>query len=518
MLGQALLWAVTPYDLQDAPFDVRGLANPVGVDGAASPVVVGAAALVSVAAVVVAFGSLLARWRAARGEARQQLKWLAVGGALAVLLFVVAFATPPPGSEVIAALAVLPIPVAVVVSGRRARLWEVDLVVSAGLRYATLSVLVITVYTAVVALLGARSGAPVVATAVAAVVLLPVHDRVRRWANEWVHGEPDDPGTALARLGDRLAATPDPADLPDRLLPVIAERVASLLRASYVAIELPGEGGVAQGLRPPQVDRYPLTYAGTPVGTLVLDARSRSASERRLLGRLAGQAAVAVHSVGLARDARDARREAVAAREEERRRLRRDLHDGVGPVVAGLALQAELARDLVTEDPQRAADLLAQLAPRLNGVVAEVRTLVHDLRPPTLDELGLAGAVRELAVRFQGSGREVVTAADDLGELPAAVELAAYLVVGEALANAVRHGEPRHIVVRLRRDPDSVVPEVGDDGAGMPDAPVPGVGLASMRERAEELGGRVEVGTGPDGRGTVVVATFPIGPADERDG
>ena len=354
-----------------------------------------------------------------------------------------AFATPPPGGEVVAALAVLPIPVAVVIAGLRARLWEVDLVVSAGLRYATLSVVVVAVYAAVVALLGARSGAPVVATAVAAVVLLPVHDRVRRWANEWVHGEPDDPGTALARLGDRLEATIDPADLPDRLLPVVAERVATLLRSSVRRRGAPRgrrRGARKHGRRRSTASLWPTPAARS--ATLVLDARSRSAAERRLLGRLAEQAAVAVHSVGLARDARDARREAVAAREEERRRLRRDLHDGVGPVVAGLALQAELARDLVTQDPERAAELLAQLAPRLNGVVAEVRTLVHDLRPPTLDELGLAGAVRELAVRFQGSGREVATSADDLGELPAAVELAAYLVVGEALANAVRHGRP----------------------------------------------------------------------------
>ena len=427
-----------------------------------------------------------------------------------------AFVTPPPGGEVVAALAVLPIPVAVVVAGLRARLWEVDLVVSAGLRYATLSVVVIAVYAAVVALLGARSGAPVVATAVAAVVLLPVHDRVRRWANEWVHGEPDDPGTALARLGDRLEATVDPADLPDRLLPVVAERVATLLRSSYVAVELARGRRRGARDRPAKVDRFPLAYAGSSVGTLVLDARSRSPAERRLLGRLAEQAAVAVHSVLLARDARR-RREAVAAREEERRRLRRDLHDGVGPVVAGLALQAETARDLVDAGPPRAAELLERLVPRLNGAVADVRTLVHELRPPTLDELGLAGAVRELAVRFRtrARGRHVG------GRARRAAGRRRPRGVPHRGRGPRQRGAPRRATARRR----AASPRRGLGGrrggrrrrAGCL-RPRARVGLRSMSERAEELGGRAVVGTGPDGRGTVVVATFPLGPASERGG
>jgi two-component system NarL family sensor kinase len=202
--GQSVMWALTPYDRQDVPFDVRGLENPVGVSAAAEPAIIGVAAAVTALAMVIALASLAVRWRHADDQPRQQLKWLGLGGVTSVLLFVAGLMVAEPLSEIVAASAVLPLPVAATVAALRHRLWDVDLVVAAGLRYAVLSAIVVAVYATVVSLLGARSGAPVAATAVVAVVLLPLHGRVQRWVNEWVYGEPDDPGTALARLGDRL--------------------------------------------------------------------------------------------------------------------------------------------------------------------------------------------------------------------------------------------------------------------------------------------------------------------------
>ena len=199
-----------------------------------------------------------------------------------------------------------------------------------------------------------------------------------------------------------------------------------------------------------------------------------------------------------------------APREEERRRLRRDLHDGLGPALAAVALQAETARDLVDEDPSAAVALLDRLVPRLNEAVADVRTLVHDLRPPTLDELGLAGSVRELATRFATPTRAVSVDAEELEVLPAAVDLAAYRIVSECLANAAKHSAASTVRLALRRSGASLQVEVHDDGVGLASGAVPGVRLRSMRERAEELGGSCRVGRGEAGTGTTAVATLPL--------
>lgn len=510
LAAQAVNWALLPYDLQDVPLVVRELTNPVGLTVAASPAVVAPITLLTVAAAALALASVAVRWRASTGDRRQQLKWLLVGGAATVVVFALGFVIPQPVGEYVAALGALPIPLACGIAALRHRLWDVDLVVSVGLRYTMLSAVIIAVYSAVVALLGASTGAPVIATVVVAVVLLPLHSLLQRWTNRLVFGESDDPVTALARLGDRLEATSDPADVADRLLPEVAARVSSLLQSPYAAIRSADGVIVEHGDRPDDVDRVALRYGGAEVGVLELTPRARSRAEARRLDQLARQAAVAVHSVLLTREARRSRQLIVAAREEERRRLRWDLHDGVGPAIAGLALQAETARDLVADDPLAATAILDRLVPRLNGAVADVRAIVHELRPPTLDELGLAGAVRELATRFAVRGRRVDADVSELGELPAAVDLAAYWIISEALANTARHSDARTIRVAVRRDGRWLRLEVADDGTGIDaDAPA-GVGLASMRARAEEVNGHCTIGPAADGSGVVVAARLPL--------
>lgn len=513
--AQALSWALTPYELQDVPLTVRDLTNPVGITAAASPIVFGVVTSVTVFAVAVSLASVAARWRASTGERRQQLKWLLVGGAATVVVFALGLVVPQPAGEVVAALAAIPLPAACGVAALRHRLWDVDLVVSVSLRYAILSAVVIAVYATVVAVLGASTGAPVVATGVVALVLLPLHSRLQRWTNRLVHGEPDDPSTALARLGERLAATSDPADVADRLLPEVVARISTLLKTPYAAIRLADGGVIEHGAPTEELDRVPLSFGGAEVGTLELARRARSRGERHRLDLLARQAAVAVHSVLLTREARRSRQLVVAAREEERRRLRWDLHDGVGPSIAALALQAETARDLVADDPDAATRILDRMVPRLNGTVADVRAIVHELRPPSLDELGLAGAVRELATRFAGSDRRIDVDLSEVGDLPAAVDLAAYRIVSEALANAVRHSGAATVRVTARRDGTWLNLAVVDDGHGLrADAPA-GVGLASMRARAEELNGRCVIGPAPDGTGTSVSAVLPLTLAKE---
>lgn len=522
----ALGWALTPYADQDFPEALAGWTNPVGTDLASSPPATALGFVLLVAAVGVSIAALVVRWRRSADLERQQLKWVLLGVAGTVLLVVVGRLMPVEATGALAAAAMLPLPVSIGVAVLRHGLWDVDLVISRALLYVSLSAVVIVGYVAAVWLVGSLVDATLTATglsavtaAVVALAVLPLHARVQRAVNRLVHGDVDEPYAVLARLGDRLGAAEDPEHLAEQVLPSVVEQVCRSLRARGAQLVL-ADGSVASYGSGPEDGtalEVPLEYAGLQVGRLsVTRAGGFGWDDKRALDRLGRQAAVAAHTVLLAREARQAREEIVVAREEERRRLRRDLHDGVGPSLAAVALQVETARDLTAEDPAAAATLLDRLVPRLNAAVADVRALVNDLRPPTLDELGLASAARELAGRLSTSSTRVEVDVDDLGELPAAVEVAAYRITAEAVTNAVRHAGAARVDVRLYRSGDDMIVEVADDGRGI--APPAdgaarqdgaGVGLGSMRERAEELGGTLGVTAGTAG-GTCVRAVLPL--------
>lgn len=518
LLTASAIWAITPYDKQDFPLQLRDLANPIGLPLATHPATVAAMGVLLLSSTGLALASLAVRWRRSTGLARQQLKWLLLGVAATLVLAGLARAFPAGPTEVIAGLAILPVPIVLVIAVLRYGLWEIDVVISRSIVYATLSVAVIGVYLATVWLLGSAlgdwTGAPVVATAFAAIIALPLHARLQRWVNLRIHGAVEEPHVALARLGDRLAAASDPQELSTRVLPAVVEQITRSLRASGARLVLT-DGTTAAFGAPIDADatggaaRVPLSYGGAPTGELTVHrAGGLNASDQQVLARLATQAAVAAHTVLLAHEVQRAREEIVIAREEERRQLRRDLHDDIGPALAALALQAEAALTLSADDPGAAAAMIARLAPRLNATVGDVRALVHELRPPNLDEFGLAASVAELAVRM--STPEVAVNADvpQLMGLSAALDVAAYRIVAEAVTNAVRHAGASVVDVRLAVMGNTLELEVSDDGCGLPADPVPGLGLASMRLRAEELGGELTVSTGSGG--TRVNAQLPL--------
>jgi signal transduction histidine kinase len=236
------------------------------------------------------------------------------------------------------------------------------------------------------------------------------------------------------------------------------------------------------------------------------------AADRRLLEGLARQAGVAAYAVRLTTDLQRSRERLVAAREEERRRLRRDLHDGLGAQLAGLNVQAGSLRRLIPHDPAAADELVVELREELRGAIADIRRLVYDLRPPALDDLGLVGALRRLAERYGLEGQQpqvLVEAPEDLPRLPAAVEVAVYRITQEALTNVVRHAQAKRCIVRLAVMKEDVALDILDDGVGIPAEPTAGVGLSSMRERAAELGGSCVVESVPKG-GTRVLVCLPL--------
>jgi signal transduction histidine kinase len=334
-------------------------------------------------------------------------------------------------------------------------------------------------------------------------------------------GKRSDPYDVVAGLASTLEST----DEGPQQLAAVARAVATAFRVRYVCVEVDrgnGERVVAtHGARPARTRSVPIVYRGAEVGRMGLPARGpRSRLSRRdeqLLGDLVRQAATAARTSGLAEELQRSRERLVTAREEERRRIRRDLHDGLGPVLSGVVFQLEGARLLVEKDPVTAADRLQDVSRTVQDVVADVRRLVHDLRPPALDDLGLVGALRQLAGQLarggpataSPAGPVITVSADGLGPLPAAVEVAAYRIVAEALTNTVRHAEAGRAGVRLCVGEGTLRLEVADDGRGLGEDVPAGVGLRSMRERALELGGRVEVACPPAG-GTVVTAELPL--------
>jgi signal transduction histidine kinase len=214
-----------------------------------------------------------------------------------------------------------------------------------------------------------------------------------------------------------------------------------------------------------------------------------------------------------------ARERLVTAREEERRRLRRDLHDGLGPALAALTLKVGAARKLLPRDREAADALLAELSDDIQATVSDIRRLVYDLRPPTLDELGLVGAIRERATQYsfgnagngsdvEGALRVIVIAPERLPALPAAVEVAAYRIAVEALTNVARHAHAHTCQVRLTLD-EALQLDISDDGIGLSPERRSGVGLTAMRERALELGGVYVVESAVEG-GAHIMARLPI--------
>jgi signal transduction histidine kinase len=351
------------------------------------------------------------------------------------------------------------------------------------------------------------------ATGLVAVMFEPLRARLQHAVDRLLYGEREAPYRALARLGEQLQST---LAADDVFRHVVATVHDALGRPAYAALELQGTDGAATaaaatGVPTTDAEHIELVYRGERVGRLVVGGYD---GDRKLLEGAATHAAAAVHAVQLAERLQHTREQLVLAREEERRRLRHDLHDELAPTLAGLALTAATAGDLLERDLGAARRLVGELQTALRTSVADVRRLAHDLRPPVLDELGLLAALHERAHQFEtGALRVEVQAPAALPRLPAAVEVAAYRIGSEALLNVVRHAQATCCSVRLAACDARLRLEVLDDGIGIRDGAVAGVGLRSMRERALELGGTLSIDARPEG-GTRVVAELPVGVAD----
>ena len=315
----------------------------------------------------------------------------------------------------------------------------------------------------------------------------------------------------MTHFGRRLAeAVPG-----DDAAPLLVTSIGEALGDGQVALRMSGTSGVVAEFGGVPADggerlSFPVVYEDAVLGELEVVTRRRiSDRDRQLIELVTQQAAVALRAAALTGELRRARERLVATREEERRRLHRDLHDGLGPTMASLSQRLELAERVLVDDPDQASELLDGCAEQTRSAIADLRRLVYGLRPPALDELGLAGAIEETCRRFgDPDGLSIDIVAAELPPLPAAVEVGAYRIATEAVNNVARHAGAASCMVRLSVDDGLLALSVADDGQGAPDA-ASGGGLSTMRERAEELGGRVSLSANHP-RGTVVSAVLPI--------
>jgi signal transduction histidine kinase len=460
--------------------------------------------VVTVAAVV----QLVQRWRAGDELRRQQLLLFAWAAALTILTPAIAIVIG--GGDWIFAVTSLPLPIAVGFAILARGLYDLRTAANRTLVWLTLSIAVAGVLALVIGiggLLGRSASTPWlswIAAGVAAACFAPLRDVLQRGINRLTYGKWTEPYELLAELGQQLEASSD----VDRLLADVAAELHELgLQDVRIAAADSADGDDDSDDRV----AIPLSAYGALVGALSYregDAQLRP-RDRRLVEDLAGHLGGVLHARLLMHDLQRARERLVLGREEERRRLRRDLHDGLGPALAGHLLRLDvIARGLPAgSDTARLVDTLRD---ELRDTVQDVRRLVEGLRPPALDELGLGGALRQVASRLAGgSGVATTVQCDDVPNLPAAIEVAAYRIATEAMTNVIKHARARTCGIEVRVEPDALTVRVQDDGVGLPDTSAGrGHGLRTMRERAEELRGSFDAYASD--AGTVVVARLPL--------
>ncbi|MGH8861726.1 MAG: histidine kinase, partial [Jatrophihabitantaceae bacterium] len=461
-------------------------------------------AVFTLGAIVGASAGLVSRWRRRGPVVRQQLLLFSCGVVLAAvfLIAVIIVAVSSPNGSLprwTFAVAGLPLPIAIAIATLNHGLYDLRRAANRTILWMLMSAILVGIYAAVVltavALVPDRGAwwASAGAAIVTALVLVPLRERLQRLVGRVVYGRWREPYEVLSALAERLGAAAD----VDRLLDAAVAQLGSELDLQDIGVRDLDGATVTGAAGSDGATSVPLQAYGTTVGWLDFRRPDRelSASERRLVRDLASHLGGTLHARALLRDLQHTRERLVLAREEERRRLRRDLHDGLGPALAGLTLKAETAQAMLPPDAADAARQLQDLSEEIRMTVGDVRRVVEGLRPPALDELGLLGACTEIVKRLTAAGGVLagVQVDDRLPPLPAAVEVAAFRIVQEAVTNIVRHAHARNCCLSLASTARELVVTVKDDGIGLGEHARRGNGLATMRERAEELGGTFTV-------------------------
>jgi two-component system NarL family sensor kinase len=361
--------------------------------------------------------------------------------------------------------------------------------------------------------LGPPWGVKIIIVGIVALTLRPVRRWLQSQINVLIYGQHDDPYILISQVNQQLQAMTS----PQSTLPAVAETIARTLKLPYLAIETNHNSTplhIEFGRLPTEAELTALLllYLDKPMGELRVAPRrvneALSEADVSLLRDVAQQMGIALHAAQLTAELQGSRERLVVAREEERRRIRNDLHDGLAPTLSSVQMQLGAIRNLIHQNPAQAEAVANDLRDDLRQATAEIRQLVYDLRPPMLDELGLVGAIRS----FRVTGPEVrfeVIAPEPMPALSAAVEVAVYRIASEAVHNVVKHAQATACVVCIEVAEGRLSLSVTDNGRSFPAKLNAGVGLHSMKERAAEVGGTFSIQPGADG-GLRVMASLPL--------
>jgi signal transduction histidine kinase len=444
------------------------------------------------------------------GDQRRQLLWLVLGFGSSVpfaVLYLVA-ADNLPGSPTlvmfVASLLGLPLPLGLGFALVAPQDRDVRALISRTVLVIVMLTMTVALFSTVAAVLQETAGQRpsigvlgVLATVIAA-GFHPVLLQARASIDELLFGGRADPVETLSLLSDDLMSGTGPPEWLETLRTTLAVPSLSVERDGAV---ISSAGPAYTGLTSSLELRAGTVLVGRLVVGLPRDQRVLPPTMRAVLALVAGPLAQALQADSLTEQLQGSRRQAVEELEEERRRVRRDLHDGLGPSLAGVAYSADAVGNLIDTDPVQAAEILRELRADVGEAIAEIRRIVYGLRPKALDELGLLGAIEQRVCRLgtpDGRALAVTTSSPVLPSLPAAVEVVAYRVAVEAVTNVARHAGVAEATLCLLLDGDHLELIVSDQGPGTGSWPE-GVGIASMRERVEQIGGELELGGGPEG-------------------
>jgi signal transduction histidine kinase len=527
-----------------------GVGNPVGVgepNGVVDVVLVVAtiALLVTAALGIV---SVVFRYRSVTGEERQQVRWLALVGAMLGVLFVISFVVSVVicgGSDHGACGAIgtllfvaffsvlaLGLPIACGVAILKYRLYDLDVVVKKTVVFAVVAAFITALYVVIVVAVptltvGAGSGSgfsplALATTVIVAILFQPVRNRARRLADRIVYGRRATPYEVLSEFSERLSEAYSTDDVLPRMVELVRQsagassvRVGVLIGNEIVPSATSPNGHRAEGpLLPPTeeaapleqpLQSFPVRHQGELLGAIEVELPANdpmTPAKRKLVQDLASQAGLVLRNVRLIEELRASRRRIVTAQDARAKKLERNIHDGAQQRLVALTVKLRLAEQLAKRDPDKAAEMLADLQRETTETLEELRDLARGIYPPLLADKGLVEALRAQARK---AAVPVVVEADGVGRYPQEVEAAVYFSCLEALQNVAKYAEANGARIRLRAGEGELVFEVDDDGRGFDAANAPrGSGLQGMADRLEALGGRIEIESAP-GKGTTVI-------------
>ena len=493
--------------------------------------------------------SMFARFRGSSGIERQQIKWVAFG-------FLAAFLANASGdlieeptlSALVGGFGFMAFPASVGVAVLRFHLYDLDVVVRKAFLYAALAVFATIVYLAIVIGVGAWVGRDsslltMAAAVVVAVTFQFVRARLTRFADRLVYGKRATPYEVLSEFSERVGGAYADDDVLPRMVRVLGEGVGAERADVWLAVgdELRDVATWPSGQEPrppmslhdgsqqPIGDTgrgFPVKHSGELLGVLTVRKPSNdplSPADEKLVGDLASQAGLVLRNVRLTEalrarldDLRAAQKRLVAAQDEERRRLERNIHDGAQQQLVALAVKARLARTLTDRDPAKAVEMLTQIEAETHDALEDLRDLARGIYPPLLADKGLEAA---LTAQARKSPVPVKVDAHGIDRFPQEIEAAVYFSTLEALQNTTKYARASRVTVRLSRANGSLAFTVADDGTGFDTSATGyGTGLQGIADRLGALDGELEVASGP-GSGTTVTGRVPvvIAPPDESE-